>query len=346
MALPPRAAAVLVLLSKSGETPTTARDSGSTFNSFVNMGTSPSPQPPQQSSFYASQIWYQDYPPSTVVKVHLGLLGPYGYEPNSAVFGNRIYLNGYTGNQTLDLTYPGDIVYAYDPTPPPTGPGESPPNPNGTVETNTITNTTPAVNNPGYFFRPRWVDDTPYDLTTDGIGEGTIWPKFNTDYLIGIEGFQQLFPDYVYQLGPWSADLTVTNKQSEVLNEQTTTYEYYDFTQTTFDFKQTTKVKLYLDANVCCWNKGTVINGTVTFQSIDVTTEAVGGTPGAPDPTATYGFGGMIATTGSTVADAGDQSFTVTIDSSYTPVEITIPTVAGKITFINDFSVDSVTAPS
>jgi len=337
MALPPRAAAVLVLLSKPDTTPVTPRDSGTTLSSYVSIGSSiPGEEtlPPHQLSFFASQVWFQDYPPTTVVKVHMAIAGA----------SNRIYLDGYSGNQTLDLTYPGDIVYAYDPTPPPLGPGESPPNPNGTVETNTITKTNEDV--PGYFFRPRWVDDTPYDLTTDGIGEGTIWPKFNTDYIIGIEGFQTLFPDYMYQLGPWSADLTVTNKQSEVLNEQTTAYEYYDFTQTTFDFKQTTKVKLYLDANVCCWNKGTVITGTVTFQSIDVTTEALGGYPGSPNPTATYGFGGMIATTGSTVDSAGDQSFTVTIDSSYTPVEITIPTVAGKITFINDFSVDSVTAPS
>jgi len=332
MALPPRAGAVFVLLSEPDTNPFTQRTSGSVFSSYVDMGT-PAPYPPRQQSFIASQVWYPDYPDEVVTKVHLGIGGG---------VANRIYMGGYSGNQSIDSTYPANIVYQYDPTPPPFGPGETPPNPNGTVGTNISATTTPNTNLPGYFYLPRWTDDTAYDITTSGTGEGTVWPKFDSDYLINPNGFQNYFSGPP-QAGPWSVDLTVTNLQSEVLNEQTGNYEYYDFTQTSFDFKQTTKVKMFLDANVCCWNKGTVISGTVTFQAIDVIAEPIGSDSNF---SALYGFYGMMAKTGSTVTSAGDQSFTVTVESSYVPVEITIPTVSGKITFINDFSVDSVTAPT
>ena len=138
--------------------------------------------------------------------------------------------------------------------------------------------------------------------------------------------------------------MTVTNYQSQVLNLQTSAYEYYNFTQTTFDYRQTAKVKLVLFGTcgpVGCWNNGTVITGTVTFQGLDVTTEAKGNPVGT-----IYGFSGMYVDTGSTVTAAGSQSFTVTVSSSYVPIEITIPAVSGKITFINDFRIDSITRPS
>ena len=137
------------------------------------------------------------------------------------------------------------------------------------------------------------------------------------------------------------------NYQSEVLNEQTSSYEYYDFTQPTFDYKHTTTLKVFLDANICCWNKGTVINGTVSFQSIAVETTALGKTTTVdPDPSYNYNFAGMIAKTATSASPSGTASFTVTIDSSYVPVEIEIPTMAGCFTFVNDFRIDSVTPPA
>lgn len=345
MALPPRAAAVYVLLSKPDTTPFTARDTGTNINGLVSMGT-PEPYAPAQSSFYSSQQWYLDYPDEVVAKVHLGLVTAGGYIPNFGAFGNRIYLQGFSGNQSIESTYPGSIVYAYDPTPPP-GPAEPAPNPNGNTASNTSTTTTPNTAIPGYFYRPRWTTDTAYDVTTSGTGQGTVWPEFNTDYLITPTGFQSYIGG-PSEPGPWSVDLTVMNFDSEVLNEQTMGYEYYPFAQTSFDYKQTTKVKLYIDANVCCWNDGTVIDGTVTFQALDVTVDPVGTSYGSTTPnlTASYGFGGMLAKTGSTVTSAGSQSFSVTVEDGYVPIEITIPTSSGKITFINDFSVDTVTPPA
>jgi hypothetical protein len=139
----------------------------------------------------------------------------------------------------------------------------------------------------------------------------------------------------------FSCELTVTNLESEVMNLDTAIYEYYPFTQTTFDYKQTAKVVIPIDWDVCCWNDGTVISGTVAFSSIDVTTVALGS---YANPS--YGFTGMTATTGTTITAGGTSNFTVTISSGYTPVEITIPTVSGSISFISDFWITSVTPPS
>jgi len=351
MALPPRAAAVYVLLSKPSTTPFTVRDTGTQVTSYVAMDSTPGqePIPPEQPSFWASQVWYKDYPGEDVAKVHLGLLNAsypwqYAYEINVGAQGNRIYLDKFTNNQVLDVTYPANIVYQYDPTTP--SPADPVPDPNGTVGTNTITRTSP--NGPGYFYLPRWqATDPAYDVGNDQIALGLISPEFDTEYFINENGFFGNSSPYYQQFGAWSVDLTVDNYQSEVFNQQTSSYEYYDFTQATFDYKHTTTVKLYLDANVCCWNKGTVITGTVKFQSIGVETTALGRTVTVnPDPSYSYGFAGMIAKTGSTASDAGSSSFTVNITSSYTPVEIEVPTLAGTITFINDFSIDSVTPPA
>jgi len=351
MALPPRAAAVYVLLSKPSTTPFTARDTGTQITSYVAMSTVPGeePIPPEQPSFWASQIWYKDYPGEDVAKVHLGLLDAsdpwqYAYEVSVGSFGNRIYLDKFTNNQEVDATYPANIVYQYNPTTP--SPADPVPDPNGTVGTNTITRTSP--NGPGILYLPRWqATDPDYDVGNDQISVGLISPEFDTEYFINENGFFGNTSPYYQPFGAWSVDLTVDNYQSEVLNQQTSSYEYYDFTQATFDYKHTTTVKLYLDANVCCWNKGTVITGTVKFQSIGVETTALGRTVTVnPDPSYSYGFAGMIAKTGSTASDAGSSSFTVNITSSYTPVEIEVPTLAGTITFINDFSIDSVTPPA
>lgn len=346
MALPPRAAAVYVLLSKPDTDPGTPRDTGTTINGYIDMGT-PKPYQPSQHSFWSSQQWYQDYPADDVAKVHLGLVnaGIDGdYDPSVGAFGNKIYMQGYSENQEVDATFPDNIVYSYDPTPSP-GPADPVPDPNGGTGTNTTPSTSPS-GIPGAFYLPRWSSDTPYQVTDTSVGEGSVWPKKNTDYFITPSGFTS-YTGGPSQFGPWSVDLSVANLQSEVLNLQTSSYEHYDFTQGTFDYKQTAKVKMYIDANICCWNDGTVITGTVTFQSIDVETEAVGRTASvSPDFTASYGFAGMLAKTGSTITDSGTQSFSVTIEAGYAPIEITIPTQTGTITFINDFSVDSVTPPA
>lgn len=162
---------------------------------------------------------------------------------------------------------------------------------------------------------------------------GGFFPLKNHDYVITPYGFGSSSSKV------FSADLTVENLQSKVYNEETEEYEYYPFTQPTFDYKQTAKVVIPIDWAVCCWNDGAVIAGGVTFSSIDVETVPLGNGDG-------YGFVGMTATTGETITEESSTSFTVTISSSYTPVEIEIPTVANKITFITDFWITSVTPPT
>jgi hypothetical protein len=301
------------------------------------------PKPPTQPSFYGSQMWYQNYPPVCVAKVPMPGYGnnwPDAYVIPATAYGtgNRIYLQAFTNNVLRDSTFPDNIVYSYNPATP--SPADPVPDPNGTVGTNTTT--TSIFGGVGGY--PRWqATDTAYDRGNAQVG-GV--PLFATEYYIDPNGILSSGP-YGQLTGAWSVDVTVENFQSEVYNQDTMAYEYYDFTQATFDYKQTAKVKLYLDAILCCWNNGTVITGTVTFQSISVETTALGRTQSvSPDPSYSYGFAGLIATTGSSAVAAGTQSFTVTVNSGYVPVEIEIPTVAGAISFVNDFSVDSVTPPA
>ena len=352
MALPPRAAAYYVYLSQTNTTPTTPRTTGTLLESFVDIPYDPSqpstwPRPPTQPSFYASQQWGTNYPEECVAKVHLGLDSaainwPTRYEPGISS-GNNLYIDSYSNNVEIDATYPTNIIGSYDPTPAP-GPAESAPNPNGTVGTSTPTVSGP--NGPGIFYLPRWYLDTAYDVGNDQFGVGLFCPEFDTEYFIQPNG---IITGGIYgqQVGAWSVDLTVDNYQSEVLNEQTNLYEYYDFTQLTFDYKQTTTLKLYIAANICCWNKGTVINGTILFQSITVDTTALGkNLAGNIDPSYNYNFAGMIAKTGSSASPSGTQSFSVTVESSYVPIEVEVPTLAGSFTFVNDFRIDSVTPPA
>ena len=351
MALPPRGAAVFVKLTNNTADPFVGRTTGSLFpvQSYVQTGdpAQNDPKAPGQPAFWGSQVWFANYPEDAVAKVHLGLIGSLGnsdwitsYEYYSDGSGNTLYMDGFTGNVEVITTFPNNIVGSYDPTPAP-GPADPVPNPNGGTGNTTTTYTETwggGAALPAISFLPRWHTDTAYDISTIGTLSSVTngyCPKFNSTYT--------LTPGT--SLGKcFSIDVTVTNYQSQVLNLQTSAYEYYNFTQTTFDYRQTAKVKLKL-AQLCgttsCWDNGTVITGTVTFQGLDLTTEARG------NPANTiYGFGGMFVDTGSTVTAAGSQSFTVTVSSSYVPIEITIPAVSNKITFINDFRIDSITRPS
>ena len=346
MSFPPRASYVYVRLSENATNGLQPRPSGTTVNSFVQMSTVPGdePKPPTQPSFYGSQMWYQNYPPVCVAKVHMPYYGnnwPDAYSIPATTYGtgNRIYLAPFTDNVLRDSTFPDNIVYNYNPATP--SPADPVPDPNGTVGTNTTSKS--SFGSVGGY--PRWqATDTAYDRGNAQVGNV---PVFDTEYFINELGFYPIFSPYYQITGPWSVDVTVENFQSEVYNQDTMANEYYDFAQTTFDYKQTAKVKLYLDAFLCCWDIGTVITGNVTFQSISVETTALGRTQSvSPDPSYSYGFAGLIAKTGSSAVAAGTQSFTVTVDSGYVPVEIEIPTVAGAISFVNDFSVDSVTPPA
>lgn len=328
MALPPRAGARQVMLGNPATYATifppgsTVLPTGNPTHNFIDTyATFYAPEPawlPRQQDFSAYQDWYPEYPDECVSKIHQG----------TAVTVNYVRPDG--GTAAIESTYPTNIVYSYDPSPPVSDPV---PDPNGTVGSYSGTQ---AGSVSGILVFPRWHTDTPYDMADassyDFWRTQGYFPLKSHDYTITPTGGG--IPSCC------SADLTVTNLQSQVLNLDTSLNEYYDFTQTTFDYTQTGKLIIPLDWEVCCWNDGTVINGTVAFSSLDVTTVALGGlfTPG-------YGFTGMTATTGTTVTAAGTANFTVTINSGYTPVEIEVPTVSGSISFISDFWITSVVAP-
>lgn len=271
-----------------------------------------------QPSFSAYQDWYPEYPDECVSKV-----GP-------GVPSTSNYIRPSTGTAEIQSTYPTDIVYFYNPASPAFDPV---PNPNGTV--GNFSGTYSGGGGGGLF--PRWHTDTPYDMSKsasyDYWRNAGYFPFKSHDYIVTPTGGS--LPSCC------SADLTVTNLMSEVTNTHTSSKEYYYFDQASFDYTQTGKLVIPVDWEVCCWNDGTVINGTASFSSIDVTTVALGNStpPG-------FGFTGMTATTGTTITAASSVNFTVTISSGYTPVVISVPVVSGKITFITDFWITSVVAPT
>lgn len=92
---------------------------------------------------------------------------------------------------------------------------------------------------------------------------------------------------------------------------------------------------------LCCWNTGTVIEAKIAYSSIDCTA-----TPKGSPFDLSYGFGGMDIETGETITAEGEQSVTITLSDPYTPAEVEIPAIDGKITFLTDFWIESVTPPA
>jgi hypothetical protein len=330
MALPPRAGARLVVLGNpdavfpfpagAGPLP-----HGNPTQGFIDVTDAYYPEPawlPRQQSFYSYQDWFPEYPPECIAKISQGV-------SNRANFIRIVATN----TAAVESTYPDNIITSYNPAAPYYEPV---PDPNG--DTGDFSGSTPTAGLSKSLF-PRWYDATPYDMANassyDYWQGGGFFPLKNHDYIITPTG------GTMNASATCSVDLTVENLQSKVLNEDTTNFEYYPFTQETFEYRQTAKVKIPIDWEVCCWNDGAVITGGVTFSSIDVETVPLGDLfdPG-------YGFRGMTATTGETITEDSSTTWSVTISSSYTAVEIEIPPVAGKMSFITDFWIQSVTAPT
>jgi len=294
-------------------------------NTSTFYGSNPT-QSVQQPNFYASEDWYSEYPDECISKVSEGQIGP--SQPSNS--DNNLIM-AYVGGASVLSTYPANIVFSYNPAAPYFNPV---PNPNGTI--GTLTDNTGGGG--GGNLHPRWYTDTPYDMANassyDFWKDSNFLPEKNHAYTV-VQSTAGL-------PGGCSADLTVTNLTSQVLNQQTNLNEYYNFTQASFDYTQTGTIIIPNLWEICCWNDGTVINGTAAFSSIDVTTVAL------EDPsTPGYGFGGMTATTGTTITSlATTVNFTVTINSAYTDVIISVPSEPGKITFMTDFWITSVVPPT
>jgi hypothetical protein len=330
MTLPRLSGSVFVLLSADNTTPTTVRSPGTPVASLVLTGGPPVFTQLQQPDFYASQFWYQGYPDEVITTINAP----------DAPREDSVAIQGFANTAlTIANTFP-NFVTAYDPTPAP-GPAEPVPNPNGTTSNNSsqASKTWPL---PSY--RPRWYTDTVYDLPVMLPAQvGTLFPPLSTDFLIQPNNPPSFSADYV------SANFTVNNLQSWVLNEQTNLFEYYNFGEPEYEYTQTCKFKVILTADNCCWDSGAIINVEVGFMHVDCTAVPVGTTVGgssAPDYGSSYGFAGMKVTTGAAYAVSVGLEETFSIEvGNYTPTEITIPVQAGKITFINDFVVYSVVPP-
>lgn len=326
MSLPPRAAAIYVALSNTDASTyyppgAEGRQDGTIMDDFQSTGAT---RAEEQKDFYSYQSWFTKYPNELIVKVHQGLLDA-GLPDR-----NQIRIGVYN---PFDLTYkcPTNYVVNYNPGPPDYDPV---PDPNG--ETANLTDTVVSSFAP---IAPRWDTDTPFDYSDDTDSPSSydffsnlgVVPKKGRVYYLYPSNFREI-NDFV---GSW--DIQVVNLLSEVLNVQTGDYEYYPFEQLTTEFKATAKFTIPKDWTLCCWNTGTVIRGKVAIYSADVTTSTI--------PETGYGFAGMKAVIGDEFSPHSEVDWEVTLEDGYTPVEIELPKVAGKVTFVNDFWVTEVVPP-
>lgn len=290
------------------------------------------PPPASQQNFHSYVSLFPNYPEEVVVKVASPLDG----QPNT------IYI-GAGATAEAHLVYPANAQTGYNPGPPlyPGGPSyETVPNPNGTTE-----NLYDDLGDPSTITSiiPRWHTATAFDYSSS-TGSPSPYSYFSQQGIVPEKGKLYQLSTSLVGIGEpasdfvGSFDIQVTNLLSPVLNQQTNTMEYYPYSQATTEFKQTGKYVIPDLFQICCWNKGTVVKGKVAIYSVNVITGTL--------PASGYGWYGMTAEIGTTFAPVSEVAWEVTIDEGYTPVEITIPQVAGKCTFVNDFWVTEVTPPT
>lgn len=316
MALPNRVAKPYIVLGTPEDNDPFQERSSTELSDYQTTGT----DKPKQLDFYSYQHWLKDYPKENIAVV---------MAPGCGLGWIEIEMT----STDLDYTYPSDIVYEYDPSPPLSQPV---PDPNGDV--GNLTDSYAGIGTLTQSF-PRWHTDDPYDFEAIPY-PGIIPPAGATFTYDEVSGF---LPTTVGVLNYCSFEASVTNLDSEVYNVTTMATEYYPFLQTTTDLKVTTKFKIkpHPDNIYSCWSEGTVIKGKVGFKSYDITANALDS-----DVTPGYGYGGIEITFGTTSADAGTEDWEVTWDDDYSAAEITIPCVLGQVTFINDIWVTEVIKPT
>ena len=320
MALPKRNGAVYAWLADPNQYPQGAyRLEGHTVADEQNIVfPDPQPLPPRQGTFFSYVEYFAGYPPGFTVKVKGSTFGnPIG---NTITFG---------ATSELEIKYPTGAVSSYNPTPPPAGPGDQPPDPNGTTgiyEESSDLGAIPAL--------PRYVSAAPFSFSSganyDWYVSQNVVPEKDRRYDAGAAGF-----DGFGIVGSW--DVSVENLMSRVLNLETNEYEEYPYAQATTDVKVTTKIKAINDWEVCCWNKGTVVSGKIAIWTLDATTKT--------NPETGTGWFGMFVDTGTTFAPHTELDWSVTIEEGFDGPEIEIPKVEGKVSFINDIWITSVTPP-
>lgn len=284
---------------------------------FVVPPGEPQPPIPKQRDFLSYRHFFPSYPPGFAVKVKAGGGGQQ--------IGNRIQ---FRASSEMEIKYPTGAEVVYNPTPPPLGPGDQPPNPNGTTGIYEESRDFGVID-----VLPRYVTDAPFSFSSGANYDwynGNIVPTKDTRYVAGTTGF-----DGFTIWGSW--DVSVTNLMSRVLNFETGEYEEYPYAQATTDVKVTTKIKAINDWDICCWNDGTVVSGKIAIWTLDATTKT--------NPETGTGWFGMFVDTGTTFSPHTELDWSVTIEEGFDGPEIEIPKVQGKVTFINDIWITSVTPP-
>lgn len=299
---------------------TNVRDSGFLFGPIISTSSTK----PKQPDFTAYNRDLTTYPPELVYR----LINP----PTRQAISIQFY-----GDSEVTFTYPGNVVVEYEP-------GLDPvPNPNGTT-----------------------VDDS-HDVTDYGRGlfglGGDVFmfyqfPRFHTD---DPYNFQSSIPDFTPQTDDafggndasnvwaglptmaWSINCTVQNGDSRVLNIDTQQYEYYPFSQTTSVLNYTAKFRIDYNSaapqgNLCCPIRNAVVSGKASVWSVSFTAEAL---------TENGGYDGIEITIGSDFTEEQEIDWSFTFDpDNPTPTTYEVPKLTDKITFINDWWIESITPPA
>ena len=288
-----------------------------------------------QQPFYGSVIAFAEYPQVFITPLM----------PVESIIGQPgIQVMASTGVKSWSWKYPYNYVSSYDPTPPPAGPGDLPPDPNGDIGTASGGESPYYITPVGF---PHWTTEASWAWATGLIGWTSfdIVPNPGTEYQIDPPGTPSALNH------PWSVDLSVENYKSRVLNLQSSNYEFYNFKQASFEVKQTAEVIIdintYIDPTnpyaVCCWCDGLVLRGKVGFSSRAANAQPV---EVGTDAGQKYGFGGMTFKPGAGAEPYGESDWEVTVNSSFTKVKVDIPTASGRLVFLDDFYITEVIPPT
>ena len=321
MALPPVEVTRFIFLGN--EDGTTARADGNVLDNFVYTG---SGTPPHQPGFFGYQHYYPNFP-REALSIKFKLTGGI-YPSNEGTSWTKFKFK--TGVDS-SLTYP---IYITDYSPLPCG-TDPVPNPNGSAGTIDYPEVEASYSSDLYIF-PRWDTDTPYSFHDDPTRFAQLVPVTGTVYTVGAGA--STLPD-VYTK-PWTWDVTGYNAQSLVLNNCTDDYELYNMAQATTVFKLNSQIKFNASTfKYCCWNKGTVVRGTVAFSSVNV--DAVTITDDDGD-----NWYGMTMTIGDVFAEAGTANWEFTIQEGHDPDYVDIPSVNGCVVFVDDFWITEIIPPA
>jgi hypothetical protein len=241
----------------------------------------------------------------------------------------------------------GDVVIYYDTSVEPV------PNPNGT--TLSISDSIPdqgrgvdplGGDNANYYPAPRYETDEPYnfeslDPLTDNMS--SLFPHAGDEFVFDGGAAPGLPLN-------WSVDFSVDNGDSKVVDvtdPDNHVVNYYPYAQETTTYNQTANFRPDYaggapNGSLCCPIKNAVIAGKASVWSVSGTTERYfylfdeGEGPVA-----------MKVTVDSDFAEEQviDWSFTFDPDNPE-PTSYEVPKIAGKITFINDWWIESITPPA